>query len=113
MDNDVFASLNFINASGAVLERVTLNALHHIIMLNLPMWHGYDTPGSMIHIEDGALKLSLTGEKDEMFITNGFYDENKLFFDSVREKRTLTTNISECISSMRLAEAVSLGRGNL
>lgn len=71
------------------------------------MWHGYDAPGCMLHIEDGEKRATILGKKDGMHITNGFYGENELFFDSIINKKELKTNIDECIGSMRLAESIS------
>lgn len=65
-----------------------VNALNHTYFVQLPIWSAYDTQGSLIHIENGETRFELSGaiivENEEMFVTNGFYAENKAFFNAIR-----------------------------
>jgi len=107
MKNGIFAKLSFVNSAGTIIERVTLHGKDHTIFVNLPIWNGYDAPGEIIHIKNGSIVEIIAGEESDMYISNGFYNENKTFFDSLRNNKPLEPNIDSCLQPIDIEHTIS------
>ena len=109
-ENGAVAQLRFCPMTGAVLERITVNLEDHSYFLKLPIWNGLDMPGELQHIEKGRLVSSVSGLEvspcQEMYVTDGFYAENKAFFDAVKAGRKSANDIESALQSVRIAQAI-------
>lgn len=110
-ENGVTARLNFCPCTGVVVERAVVNALDNTYILRTPIWGGYDEPGSIEHLKDGQLAAFYEGSNlvinEEMFVTNGFYNENVDFFENVRHGRESTNDIKSCLQSVEIMQYIA------
>ena len=115
MTSGVHAQLCFCTVSGIVLERVVANAMNNTWMANIPIWeYGYDVPGELIHVRENKTHIRLSGadlcESDDMYITNGFYNENKGFFDNVKNKIACQDTFRESLNTVLIKDCISTGK---
>jgi predicted dehydrogenase len=106
MSSGTTVSLNFYPDSGLTAERVTLIAGSKTWFLNIPIWDCPDYPGNILYYENGELKESITGELTDKFISSGFYDEHKDFYEAVRNDMPVPHNISDSYQSVELMELI-------
>ena len=82
------AQLRFCPLAGARFERITVNVRDNTYLALLPYGNSQDSPGKILHYrEDKQVKEINGGElcgSNEIFMTNGFYRENEVFFDAVK-----------------------------
>lgn len=113
-ENGVIARINFVPCAGVVVDRACINAKDHTFFLQTPIWNGFDTPGELVHVHNGELVSKISGLDlncgTEMFETNGFYDENEVFFENVRAGKQGTDTISSALQAVEIAEAIKLRR---
>ncbi len=104
------AQLSFLPVSGAVIERAILHSSDQIYFLNLPVWNGFDTPGSLLRVVKGEVVSQVSGPEaagsGEDFILNGFYHENAAFFDDIRSGRTPSGNIESGRQPVEIAQLI-------
>ncbi len=109
-ENGVIARLNFCPVTGVVLERMCITAKDHTFFMSTPIWDGFDAPGELLHVHAGKLVSRISGtdltETQDMFLTNGFYDENYAFFENIRAGRKCENDIASTLQSVEIAEAI-------
>lgn len=103
--NGAVARLNFVPNGGFEIERATVVCINETFSLHMPIWDGYDTPGELSLIRDNTASKTL-GQKDSMYITNGFYAEHCNFYDDIRLHRIPRHGFETCLQTMRLCEAI-------
>jgi myo-inositol 2-dehydrogenase / D-chiro-inositol 1-dehydrogenase len=97
------AQLSFCPVAGAVVERACLHTHGHTLLLEVPMWSGFDAPGRLQHLEHGRLVEDLRGERSEAFVQGGFAAEVAAFLDAVAEGRMPAPGLAETRQSLELA----------
>jgi myo-inositol 2-dehydrogenase/D-chiro-inositol 1-dehydrogenase len=106
----VTAQICFCPVSGAVIERATLHAVDQVFFLNLPIWNAFDSPGSVVHVKHGQVVGSFAGPAvstgAEDFVLNGFYQENALFFNEIRNGRRPGGDIESGRQSVEIAQYI-------
>ena len=111
-ENGVTARLNFCPCTGVVTERLCVTALDQTFFLRTPIWDGMDAPGEYLHIKGCAVQSRISGkdltDSQELFETNGFYQENFDFFENVRAGRKSENDIRSALQSVEIAEAIKL-----
>ena len=111
MTSGMHAQLSFCPVSGVVLERATVNAEDNTWMAHTPIWaDGYDRPGELIHIQNGKTEAAISGadlcDSDEVYITNGFYNENKEFFDNVKAGRRCVCDLEASLNTSLVKDCI-------
>lgn len=86
--------MHFMPVAGAVTERLTVYVHNAQYYLNLPVWsgteytNGFDHPGHLTGASGQMPVLDIDGREysntDEGFVLNGFYDEDRLLLDAIR-----------------------------
>lgn len=104
------ARLGICPVAGMVAERLEINSLQHTFQVNLPLAGSKDIPGRLSHFYKGNTVLelngiNLSGNSDE-FVLNGFYDENKIFFDDIRSGRKPANDILSAVQSVEIADCI-------
>jgi hypothetical protein len=111
-ENGIVARLNFCPCAGVIVDRACINALDHTFFLQTPIWNGFDTPGKLTHIKEGKLESEISGLDlncgKEMFETNGFYDENYLFFENIRSGKKCEDDIKSAFQAVEIAELIKM-----
>jgi len=110
MTNGAIAHIHVCPDAGVVIERATLHIGDTTIMLHLPIWNdSYDLPGSIVMLRKGQVVRSMTGDQvcdsSEVYLTNGFYEENKVFFDAVQSGAPMPSSLKEAYQTMLVKEA--------
>jgi len=104
------AQLNFCPVSGVVIERATVNLYDNTFFLNIPMWSAYDTPGRLTYVQKGNDVLDLIGNEvsngDEMFETCGFFDEDAIFFDTLKAGKRPKDDLESALQSVEIADCI-------
>lgn len=86
-ENGIAAGLDFLPMSGINTERLDVNTTRGLLSLRLPIWAGcHDGAGKLTHYENNKETYVWRGDKNAPdFVSGGFYNENALFFDAVRD----------------------------
>jgi hypothetical protein len=124
----VHAVLSFCPVTGAVLERATVSAKDNTWIANTPIWaEGYDRPGELIHIYRNATKSIISTAElcgsdcndnaggvykddcadNDVYLTNGFYHENKAFFDCVRKKQKSACDLESALNTSLVKDCIT------
>lgn len=98
--------------AGATLERASIHTGSSTLLLNLPIWGvGYDMPGKLTLIKNVKVEQEITGNDvrigDELCVTNGFFEENKVFFDAVRTGDPISSTLDSALQTMKVKEYYS------
>lgn len=107
------AHLSFCPVGGVVIERVQLHALDHTLLVEIPMWGGYDTPGRLVHLERAAVVEDVRGACGSdvpAVVLGGFYGEYEAFFDGLAAGRPLAPSLEGSRQSVEVAEAMRARR---
>jgi myo-inositol 2-dehydrogenase/D-chiro-inositol 1-dehydrogenase len=109
-ENGAHAHLAFCPCTGIVAERVSILAGDESFFVNIPIWDGADMPGELTRYCAGAQTDRILGtdvcDSREMYVTNGFYHEDKCFFDHVRTGAMCMDDIRSTLQSVALAQAI-------
>ncbi|NLO83283.1 MAG: Gfo/Idh/MocA family oxidoreductase [Clostridiales bacterium] len=103
------AQLNFSPVSGVVVERAVINSYNNTWFMNLPIWNAADFPGRLVHYRKGSLVADISGDEicePDMYITNGFYNENESFFEDIRVGRKPEGDLKSALQSVVIADCV-------
>ena len=114
MTSGLHAQLSFCPVSGVVLERATVHAKDNTWMAHTPIWaEGYDRPGELIHIRNGETAARISGAElcdgGEVYITNGFYNEDKEFFDNVKAGRPCACDLASALNTSLIKDCITDG----
>ena len=104
------AQLTFCPISGVIVERAVVNAYDNTWFMNLPIWNAADSPGRLTHYEKGSLKNDMTGDdlfrEGDLYISNGFYNENVSFFEDIRAGRKPKGDLRSALQSVEIADCM-------
>lgn len=104
------SQLSFCPVAGTVIERASINVYDHSLFVSLPVWGALDSPGQLLHLNKNRIVLNLSGaelaDSDQTFVSNGFYDENRSFFDDIQAGRFSDCNLATCLQSVDVMECV-------
>lgn len=104
------AQLSFCPVTGVTIERAIANTHGHTYFLDIPIWGGIDSPGRLLHIKDDKVDFDISGHdicsSQELYKTNGFYDENVSFFNDIRAGRKPINNVKTALQSVEIAECI-------
>ena len=114
MSSGARAQLSFCPVSGVVLERATVLSYDGAWLARTPIWaYGYDKPGEVLRIREGETAERVSGadlcESDEVFMTNGFYNENKSFFENVKAGRQCACNLESSLNTSLIKDCIQSG----
>ena len=104
MESGTAFSLNFYPDSGLIAERATVFADSKTWFVNIPIWDCPDYPGSILYYENGCLKETIIGEETDKFISSGFYDEHRDFYETIRNRGDIPHTIKDSLQSVEIME---------
>lgn len=110
-ENGAHATIDIVPVGGAVFERLSVNTHNHTYYLNLPVWGNTDCPGTLAHHTPEEEPLIISGEtvvdnSENMFEVSGFYDENRLFFEHLRNNDFVTCDLETAIQSVEIEDCI-------
>ncbi len=110
LEKDIHANIDLVPIGGAMFERVSVNTNDHTFFLNIPIPKSYDRPGELLHFEKRELVEKIDGatlvDSDEYFEGAGFYNENRLFFEHIRNSDEIICDLESAIQSVELEDCV-------
>ena len=110
MANGTMAQITFMPAGGAVVERITVNTVENSYFVELPFWGNIDVPGKLTHMRANEVCEVITGDtlvdSTDMYELSGFYDENRLFFEHIRNSKEIICDLESAIQSVELEDAL-------
>ncbi|MBN1624638.1 MAG: hypothetical protein JW903_09720, partial [Clostridia bacterium] len=65
-----------------------------------------DYPGSILEYRGGNLVKELHGEMTEMFISSGFYDEHRDFYENIRKGLGSPADMPQHMRAVELMEVI-------
>lgn len=109
-ENGIYGQIHFCPCTGAVADRVAVNALDRSFFVETPIWNGCDVPGRLREIYRGETVCDLSGDElgwgEELYATNGFFQESRTFFDHVREGAMCRVDIGSALQSVEIAQCI-------
>jgi len=110
MENGVNASLDFLPMSGLNTERLEINMHDGLLVLHLPIWAGcFDGFGKLSHYTNNEEVLLIKGEDQcstDEYVLGGFYHENKIFFDGLKQGETFPSGIMSGLQAVEIADCI-------
>ncbi|MCI8623491.1 MAG: Gfo/Idh/MocA family oxidoreductase [Provencibacterium sp.] len=110
MENGTQAQLQFLVQSGMVAERFTLTAADLCYNLNIPIWHGCDTPGLLERCRCGTRDYLRSGDEISdgraLFETNGFYEQVRVFLECARGQRPLRDDLKSALQPVEIMDCI-------
>ena len=110
MENGVVAQLALITMGGAVAERITVNTLDETYFVELPFWNNIDVPGRLRGVKKDEVIADISGQElidtGEMFEEMGFYEENRSFFELIRNGDNVSCDLESGIQSVDIANYI-------
>lgn len=113
MEDGGTASLNFYPDAGFTAERATVILDNELFLLNIPVWGCFDLPGSLLHFRNNSIVDKLEGDQSDQFILNGFFDEHRDFYESVRNGLPVPHEIADSYQSVEIMELIRLRKVSL
>jgi predicted dehydrogenase len=111
LQSGVTAHVACCPVAGAVIERAELHARDHTLLVEIPMWGGYDTPGRLVHLERATVLEDVRGPVGgDPVVLGGFYGEYEAFFESLAAGHPPRPSLDEVRQSVEVAEAVRARR---
>lgn len=98
--------LNFYPDSGMNAERAVILSEGSAFFLNIPIWDCPDYPGSILEYRSGNLVREIHGEMTDMFISSGFYDEHRDFYENLRNGLGSPADMFQHMRAVELMEAI-------
>ena len=109
-ENGAHFQISLVPTGGAITERVTVNTVGHSFFVDLPMWENIDVPGKLLQVTENNKCQVVMGDElsdtTEMFEVSGFYDENRLYFEKLRERNERINDLQSAIQSVELEDCI-------
>ncbi len=99
-------SINFYPDSGLTAERVTVISGGKTWFLSIPIWECPDYPGKILCYLNGELIEEINGKETDKFISSGFYDEHRDFYEAVRNGKPVPHEIADSMQSVHIMEFI-------
>ena len=104
------AQLSFFPVAGAAIEHITVSSFGKTYILKTPISGTIDYPGSLTVLEANKCILEVNGKEfsgtDEMFVLSGFYNENAMFFDALRNGNVPSGDVASALQSVEIADCI-------
>ena len=112
-ENGTMSQISLVRMGGAVIERLTVNTLGESYFVELPVWNNLDCPGCIKVIKEAKLANVIDGNdiaENEMYIQSGFYEENRSFFEMIRNEKSPYSDLESGIQSVDIANYIRAGK---
>ena len=104
-ENGAAARISLCPCSGVVAERVVMHGGNRMYSAELPFFNTVDGHGSLLVAENGKAERFPQEDVPE-FIENGFYEENRKFFESVRNGEIPENPVRSGLRSVEIADGL-------
>jgi len=108
--NGVKAHINFMSCVGKSQEEYLINAYDNTYILKHAVGNDLETSGRITHFINAVKVYDKTGIQlkipNENYICAGFYNENKHFFDCVKNNVEISGDIADGLQSVIIADCI-------
>ena len=110
-ENGAFFQISLVPTGGAITERVTVNTVNHSFFVDLPMWENIDVPGKLLQVTENNKCQVVSGDElcdsTDMYEVSGFYDENRLFFEHLRNyPNDIINDLQTAVQSVEIEDCI-------
>ena len=108
-ENSVHGSIHFLPCSGCGVERIHVSCVDYSFFAELPIFSGndgVDRPGRLVCTKENTIYRTVIGDKDTLFESNGFYEENASFFDLIQSGVSPSSDVATGIQSVEIADCL-------
>lgn len=109
-ENGTVAHLNFIPCVGKSQEEYLVNTYDNTFILKHAVGNDLASSGRIVHYENAVKRYDKTGVEigisNENYICAGFYDENRHFFESLRNNLPIKGDIEDGLQSVIIADCI-------
>ena len=109
LESGAVAQLSLVAMGGTVAERISVNTDMATYFVELPFWSNPDSPGKLTRLVGNTVTSTILGDNlidsTEMFLESGFYEENRSFFEAVKQGDK-TEDVSSGLQSVELADFI-------
>ena len=108
LDGGVAVQIALVPMGGTISERISVNTDRATYFVELPFWKNCDSPGRLLRVDGATVTHDISGDElvdsTEMYEESGFYEENRGFFEYLREKGEVTSDILSGIQPVEIAD---------
>jgi len=108
--NGITTQQSYCPLAGAIMERMIIAADGVTISAETPIWHGPDYPGVIRVYRHGELTQTISGADlcgQELFETDGFYDQLLEFIDCVKNGEPTAKDIISAMDAVKIADCLA------
>jgi predicted dehydrogenase len=110
MKSGAKAILSFCPVSGVIVERTIVNSHNYSFFMDIPVWDSIDISGEIICVEKNEIirKVNFNDNRQNVddFQRYGFYNEDKIFFDSIRSGKSLLPDVKSSLQTIEICECI-------
>lgn len=110
MENGSVVQLTLVPMGGTTVERVTVNTDRASYFAELPFWSNPDCPGRVRRMAGNEVTDDISGDRlvDECtpFEESGFYEENRSFFEQLRNNAPVHCDLQAAIQPVEIADCI-------
>ena len=109
-ENGAIGQIALVPMAGSTVERITVNTMDESYFVELPFWNNLDVPGRLRAVRKDEIFADISGREltdtGEMFEEMGFYEENRGFFELIREGGVPYCDLETGIQSVEIADCI-------
>ncbi len=106
-ESGALGQIAIIPMGGTITERITVNTDNETYYVNLPIGNNMDSPGRLLCLRLDEVIHDISGEElvdtTQMFEVSGFYEENRGFFEMIRNGGPVSCDLESGMQSVELA----------
>ena len=110
LSGGIVAQLAMVPMGGTVCERISVNTDKAAYFVEASFWNNFDSPGRLRRVENGRITHDIGGEElvevCEMYEENGFYEENRGFFEMLRSGAPVSNDLPGAVQSVEIANCI-------
>lgn len=109
MESEAAVTVHLHPLAGAAYEGALIQCKEHTYVINIPVMDSIEKTTGLLHFHNNVpvYKNGYNGEdKEEWFINNGFYNENKIFFECIRQETKPENDVHTAFQSVVVADCL-------
>lgn len=109
-ENGTKGHIDMVVLGGAAFERISVNTFNHTYYLSIPIIGCMDPIGELACYTKGRLSYFISGaslvDSNEPFEGSGFFNENRFFFEHIRNNRDAYCDLETAIQSVEIEDYI-------
>lgn len=109
-ENGIVAQITIVPVGGCVLDRITVNTFNETYFAEIPLWYSIDSKGGVRVVKEKKIILDISGDEltdgPEEFEGSGFYEENRSFFEMIKNNTKPSCDLESTVQSVEIADCI-------